>query len=92
MRRKKMAVSRDGDVPPTMGVSLVHRLRRIVECGGPTPLWMHAWVVMRDAYCVRREQGAGAGSEFAGCRSRLLLLLARSSRLVARSFFLACGL
>ena len=41
--------------------------------------------MMRDAYCVRRELGAGAGSEWVECHSRLLLLLARSSRLVARS-------
>ena len=28
-----MVVSRDGDVPPTMGVSLADRLWRVVECG-----------------------------------------------------------
>ena len=42
--------------------------------------------MMRNAYCVRRGLRARAGSEWAGCRSRLLLFLARSSWLVARSF------
>ena len=36
-RRKKRVVSRDGDVPPTMGVSLADRLWRVVEWGAPDP-------------------------------------------------------
>ena len=44
--------------------------------------------MMRNAYCVRRELGAGAGSEWVECRVGVHLswLAARSSRLVARSF------
>ena len=68
-RRKRMVLSRDGDVPPTMRVSLAHRLWRIMECGGSdAALHARGACFARGAGAFAR-QGMAARSRSAGCQS-----------------------